>query len=338
MSDELNEKRTGEDKDLRRARDQFKSPKTQRAISEAILAVGATDHDGERILAQLRRRLHIFKHLGKMKFFRPAVISWVMRQAQLNVMLRELLQQPHSFNPALLYSALPTYQGDVSADALWAWSESVMQTEAEAVASVGKWIERYRLAAYAGAWEILKGCRDLGVGGFDPVRVFSDGTTTRLWHPVVEEIVAPVWLWMWENAFDLATSEVPIHIRILHKAKRAAHLWKLARIEERRSFVSHGTLERKAEALERVMEAENPSSLSESEKRLLKEAYVGIEGSSESPTFALANVDRAFAEMDVSDVAAILREDDSLEPLAESLDEGEDEFQEELEELPLVAA
>jgi hypothetical protein len=328
---ELNKQRQGEDKDLRRARDQFNSPKTQRATSEAMLAVGATDHDVERILAQLRSRLHIFKRLGKMKLYRPAVIAWVTRQAHLNVALRELLQQPHSFNPTLLFTALPTYDGEVSIDALRAWAESVMQTEAEAVASVGKWIERYRLAAYAGAWEILKGCPELGVGGFDPVRVFSDGTTSRLWHPIVEEIVAPVWLWMWENAFDLATSEVPIHIRIQGKAKRAALLWKFARIEKRRTFVNHETLERRIEVLERLMETD-PSGLAEAEKQLLKEAeYIGIENA--------GDVDRAFAKLDVSDVVAILGEgDDSLETLAENPDESKDECEDELEELPLLAA
>jgi hypothetical protein len=305
----LNKKHQGADENLRRARDQFKSPKTQKLLSEAILATGATTHDKQRILDQLRKRLRDFKHLGKMASFRPAAIAWVTRQGQLNAALYDLLQTTHNFDSDLLRQSLPTYDGPVDIESLRAWAHHIAQIEANAVASVPQWIEEYCRIVYHGAWSVLKSCSDLGVGSFAPVRVYPDGTTSRLWHPVIEEIAGPVWDWMWSNAFDLATSPVPIAIRLWRKARRQALAWRTSRIQNRRDFVSQTALDAKRNTLEQLMQVEDRGDLTEVEQYLLQR-------SEDIDIADLAEVYRLFTEAEADGLVAnnLTEEDDAEDP------------------------
>lgn len=324
----------GTDKDLRRTHDQFTSPKTKKILSEAILGVpGATDSDEKRIVAQLGKRLREFKHLGKMKSFRPVAVTWVTRQAQLTIKLREVLQHTHSFNAPLLFDVLPTFDGEVSVDALRIWMECVKQHEAEAIATVPRWVRQFRRLVYKAIWSTLGGCLDLGVGAFNPVVVHSDGSVSALWHPVVEEIAGEVWLWVFQDAYDLATSSVPISVRLWHKARKQAIKWREERIGNLLTFVSQTTLDRQRQAVEKLMASADRTCLSEYESRM-------IERAESSDLDDMRQVDRVFECINPGYAESILDGGNDWEPVqVEAGDEKEEDSagEGELEELPLAA-
>lgn len=314
-----------EDKNLRRARNQFDSPKTQRALRKAILEVpGVTDEDTTRILSQLDERLSEFKQLGKMASFRPVVIDWVRRQAQLSVKLRELLQQSHCFNPTLLFGVLPTYDGEVNVDSLRVWAESAKRREVEAIAEVPEWVPKFRRLVYKAIWSILGSCLDLGVGGFHPVIVYSDGSASILWHPVVEEIAAEVWLWVFENAYDLATSTTPIPVRLWGKARKQAIKWRSERIENLKMFVSQTVLDQQKRAVEKLMNSADRACLSERDSKLLERA----ESADLDDPY---QIDQVFAGIGPACAETILDDDSGWEP------GHEEEEEEEGQELLLAA-
>jgi hypothetical protein len=257
MTDNLNNKKSGEDKDLRRARDQFNSPKTQRALSEAIQATGATTHDEQRIITQLGKRLRDFK-IGKMANFRPAAIAWVTRQGQLNVKLRELLQElrENGHIATMLFLRLSEFKG--TDEELRGWVEETARREQEGVDALVVWIREHRRAVRRGIWRILRTCYDLGVTtGFDSTSEgrdsdneseddepdTSEGTLdaedssgtpdSREPDPIVAELESQVWRKVAYDTNSILSSDRPVSEQLRKRGYWAARAWKKARVAEK---------------------------------------------------------------------------------------------------------
>lgn len=258
----------------RAARDKFNQRATQEALNEAIYSVpGITVFDARRVMEQLERHLNDFLGIDHFKEFRKVTTAWVTRQAQLVIVLRELLQTTNDYNPTRLFNELPNYSGAVSVTALNEWAYRIKLTDAHAKAEIPAWVDQYRKVVYSGIWYVLKDCMDLGVGGYAPVVRHEDGQESRLFHPVVEEIASDVWLWVYKEAFLLVNSAVPLHIRLWHKARRTALIWKLNRLADRRTFVSQSTLDDRRQQLESLHDLDEREldalELSAEERRLL---------------------------------------------------------------------
>lgn len=325
-----NRKKRNYDKALKKVRDRLKPAKMQLALREAILGVvGMADEDRKSILESLWEQKKQFKNIHSPKQFKSVVIAWVVRQAQLIVNLRELLAKPNPFKAKLLYSALHSYDGDASVDALGVWAKSVMEREAEAIAAVPGWVSKYRKVVYKGIWSVLGGCLDLGVGSFQGGVTFADGSTSKLWHPTVEEIASEVWLWMYQDAYDLATSPVPISSRLYGKAEKQAIKWRTERIEERRLFVSQSTMDEKREFVEKLIETADRSFVSGTEYKMLEWAET-------SDIADMRQLDDVFEDVDLNYDANIANEYNDRKAVHE-YESAAGETSDELEELSLVA-
>lgn len=237
----------------------------------SIFAVpGITKTDYQRIIGNFASRLNDYLDSKDFKQFRSKAIAWVSKQAQLTIILREmLLSQPDAYDAPLLMTELPNYEGEIQANAIHVWAIAMMERKKRAIAEVPIWFDKYRKLVYANIWVELKKCPDLGVGGYDPVKIGTDGQSSQLRHAVVEELSSDVWLWVYERALSLYESETPIYKRIRGKARRAALLWKLNRLKERDTFISQTTLDERRGKLLHLMDAEDRSNLSVAEVRLL---------------------------------------------------------------------
>ena len=155
----------GTDKDLRRARDRFKSMKTQLALRGVILEVpGVTIFDVEPIIMQLAERLGEFKYCS-LKQFRAVTIDWATRQARLVTQLRqterELFIDDHI--AAILRRRLPEFTG--TDEEFNDWILATAKQEQEGVEALSSWWTKYRRSVLRGICKILWGCVDLGFSG-----------------------------------------------------------------------------------------------------------------------------------------------------------------------------
>lgn len=208
------------DKGRRKARDCFHSKRTKVAINEALQEVpGITDFDHERIVAQLFEHIVDFRSIQTTKQGRIEMVSWVVKQARLIVMLRDLLQEIRvdADIVTLLFTRLTEFSG--KADDAAGFQEWVLQTiarQAEGLMSLATWIRVYAGAVRAGIWAILTDCRDLE-GCIDDV---------------ADELFSKVWFWISEHALDFVDSQVPLHNRFFKLAKSYARSWKSNRLDE----------------------------------------------------------------------------------------------------------
>jgi hypothetical protein len=283
----------GYDRELKKARERYNSKKTQTALREAIGSIpGISDEDVTRTIEDLKLYRDRFKNIEDPDQFHNEVVAWAVRQAELRANYPKLLSEPQ-YNHRLLFNELPNYCGEVEIESLRAWADEVRKREAEAIALVPSWYVQYRRAVYKTIWKELKTCLDLGVGGYAPINrtrveankkavktarnaakeaTESDFEFGRLYHPLVEELASEVWLWVHCMAYDLMTSPVPMYSRLTGKAARVALLWKLARLENRRIFVSQTALDESRRRIEALYSVDDKTTLSCREIRLLQRA------------------------------------------------------------------
>lgn len=217
----------GADKDLRRARDRFSSPKTQQALSEAIAEVpSATVFDTERIKDQLFRRLGEFKHIERFQDFRAAVVAWATGQARLTVKLREILRELfiHGHVVTMLFLRLPEFAG--LDEEFRGWVEATAKREQEGIEALASWITQHRRAVRGGIWNVLGECMDLDLGEF-----IAEIDDTK--HLVLDELESQVWREVVYSTDQILSSSEPISRQLWWKGYWAAMAWKKRRLDEK---------------------------------------------------------------------------------------------------------
>ena len=208
------------DKALKLTRDRYHSPKTQVALTEAVLAVqGTTEHDVNRIAEQIKNRLSLFKHHvpGKAgnRAFRAQVSTWASRQAELTVMLRQALRQPVAYIDAnTAFQLLPDCPDDIDdADALRVWAAEITRRVQAAGDELSAWMQMYSAAVRSGIRKVLSSVRKLE-GCLDDVE---------------DELFSRTWMFVADHAAEFAEAK-DLRRKLHNKGMSLARTWRKARI------------------------------------------------------------------------------------------------------------
>ncbi len=199
---------------------------------------GATLTDAERIEGQLFDQLRDYRYPKGIKYvqrFNAEAIAWAKLQAQLSVMLTEVLPQVIAilsadgvlFNDtaricALVLNRLPKYKGEVDSTAIVAWATGEAIDIARKTVGVWQRYAKVERAVYGSINKILDQCRDL---------------ETRIGLQIVANNLAfDVMLYFIYNSHEFTTDDTILARQLAHRGELAAHAWKKATLARVRKW------------------------------------------------------------------------------------------------------
>jgi hypothetical protein len=212
------------------------------SLPEKVYEVDSTldVRDADRIITDLlAANLNCYAGIDDSGAFTEWAVEWVQRIARLTVTVKEMipgLAETAANVPGIdsseckrcahcVLNCLDQYTGnhdEVGSLNTWATSQAIREAFNSQV--FREWYELHQKAVYAGLWDVLTGCTDLGLGQAD-----EDGR-----NETVDSLARDCWCWVADHVNEFlepGTATIATKLRAL--GAKFATFWKIERLRER---------------------------------------------------------------------------------------------------------